>query len=54
MRPTNSPLRRRCGTQEETAANVLYKCELFLGPDDVRSLKSVDVKEQGSHDLASD
>ena len=50
MGPTNSPICKRCGTQEETAASVLCECEsltsfkhtylgsFFLDPDVVRSL----------------
>ena len=46
---TNSPLRRRCGAEEETSVHVLCECEalaslrhvhlgsFFLDPDDVNS-----------------
>jgi len=46
---TNSPLRRRCGAEDETSAHILCECEalallihvhlgsFFLDPDDVNS-----------------
>ena len=61
MGPINSPIGRRCGTQEETAASVLCECEtltsfkhlfglLSLGPRRCQKSKSEGVQEQGSHD----
>ena len=67
MELIDSPLCRRCGAEEETAAHVLCECEAlatlghthlgssFLDPEDVRNLSLGEsgtfLKGQGSHDL---
>jgi len=42
---SDSPLCRRCGTEDETLAHILCECEVYLGsfclePEDIKS-KSV-------------
>jgi hypothetical protein len=68
MGVTNSPLRRRCGVQDETSAHILCECEalasyisglLSLGPRGYYESKvwgpyGTSVKEQDYLDLASD
>jgi hypothetical protein len=48
MSPSNNPICRKCGTEEETSVHILCECEalpslrylgsFFLDPEDIRKL----------------